>query len=706
MSTRVLDISPFDLNAEINLFSPEGTLQLEKDKEAARQYFLQVVNPTTMFFHSLREKLDYLIANEYYEQEFLDNYSFEFVKSLYKHAYGKKFRFETFMGAYKYYTSYTLKTFDGKNFLERYEDRVVAVALYLARGDEEMALQLVDEIISGRLQPATPTFMNAGKKQRGDMTSCFLLQVQDNLESIGRVISSAMQLSKRGGGVAINLSDIREAGSPIKKIEGIGSGLIPFMKVLEDSFSWINQLGTRQGSCAVYVHAHHPDVLTAISSKAENVDEKIRIKTLSLGIVVPDITFELAKNNEPMYLFSPYDVEREYGIPLSRIKVSEKYHEMVDNPRISKKKINAREFFQTIAELNAESGYPYIIFEDTINRENNIHGYVNMSNLCVEIMQVSTDSEMNPDISYKKVGMDISCNLASLNVAKVMEGGNLAKTVNTSVRALTSVSEFLDIPAVPTINRANSSYHSIGLGAMNLAGFLAKEKIIYGSPESVDFTSVYFYTVRYHALKASNELAREREETFYEFEKSKYATGEFFDKYIFSNRNGYLASTGTLFAKYGIDIPTSEDWENLAEDVAKYGLYNSYLLAVAPTGSISYINNSTASILPAADRVEIRKEGRTGRVYVPAPYLTDENMEFYPNAYDVGYKGIIDVAAAAQRHIDQSISMTLFYKSDATTKDINKAQIYAWKNGIKSIYYSRIQQKGLTQQEECVSCSI
>ena len=325
------------LNAMLNLYDENGKIQLDKDRLAARQYFLQHVNQNTVFFHNLREKLDYLVTEGYYEQEVLDQYSFNFVRDLYDEAYARKFRFPTFLGAFKYYTSYTLKTFDGKRYLERYEDRVCMVALALARGDEQLARDLMDEIISGRFQPATPTFLNAGKKSRGELVSCFLLRVEDNMESIGRSINSALQLSKRGGGVALSLTNIREFGAPIKQIENQSSGVIPVMKLLEDSFSYANQLGARQGAGAVYLHAHHPDIMRFLDTKRENADEKIRIKTLSLGVVIPDITFELARNNEDMYLFSPYDVERVYGVPLTEISVSEKYHEMVADSRIRKK---------------------------------------------------------------------------------------------------------------------------------------------------------------------------------------------------------------------------------------------------------------------------------------------------------------------------------------------------------------------------------
>lgn len=696
------------LNAELNLFDSEGKIQFDKDKEAVRQYFLQDVNKNTVFFHSLKEKLDYLVENEYYEVEVLEMYSFEFIKSLYKRAYAKKFRFPTYLGANKFYTSYALKTFDGTRYLERYEDRVAIVALRLANGDKNLAEQLVDEIMSGRFQPATPTFLNAGKAQRGEPVSCFLLRIEDNMEAIGKSIHNALQLSKRGGGVALLLSNLRESGAPIKKVENQSSGVVPVMKLLEDSFSYANQLGARQGAGAVYLNAHHPDILRFLDTKRENADEKVRIKTLSLGVVLPDITFELAKKNEPMYLFSPYDVERVYGVPFADISVTEKYHEMVDDARIKKTKINAREFFQTIAEIQFESGYPYIMFEDTVNAANPIDGRINMSNLCSEILQVNSPSQFNSAGDYTSIGKDISCNLGSMNVAMAMDSPDFGKTVETAIRALSAVSDMSDISSVPPIEKGNSKSHAIGLGQMNLASYFGRERMFYGSEESIDFTNMYFYTVLYHALCASNRIAEERGETFEGFEKSKYATGEFFEKYINQVWEPKTEKVRELFAKSGIHIPTQEDWMGLAEDVREFGIYNQNLQAVPPTGSISYINNSSASIHPIAAQVEVRKEGKLGRVYFPAPHMTQDNMEYFQDAYEVGYEKIIDVYASATQHVDQGLSLTLFFKDTATTRDLNKAYVYAWKKGIKTIYYIRIRQMALegTQLEGCVSCAL
>lgn len=701
------DLDYHALNAMINLVDSDGKLQLDKDVLALKKFFLDHVNPNTVFFHTLKEKLEYLVDNEYYDEKVLSQYSFDFIKSLFQRAYDFKFRFETFVGAQKYYKSYTLKTFDGERYLERFEDRVCMNALALAEGNEKLAEYFLDEIISGRFQPATPTFLNCGKKQRGELVSCFLLRVEDNMESIGRAITSSLQLSKRGGGVALCLSNIRETGAPIKKVKGQSSGLIPVMKMLEDAFSYANQLGQRQGAGAVYINVHHPDILNFLDTKRENADEKIRIKTLSLGVVIPDITFRLAKDGEPMYLFSPYDVEQVYGKPFGDISVTELYDEMVADKRIRKSKIDPRELFQRLAEIQFESGYPYIMFEDTVNAANPIDGRINMSNLCSEILQVNTASVLDEDGSYLSVGKDISCNLGSMNVAKAMDG-NLAKTVETAIRALTAVSDMSDIKSVPTIQNGNNKSHAIGLGQMNLHGYFAREEMFYGSEESLDFTNMYFMTVTYHALNTSNMIANERGQTFEGFEKSKYASGEYFDKYTNQVWEPKTEKVKEIFRKAGVTIPSQRDWEKLKDAVMDTGLYNQNLQAVPPTGSISYINNSTSSIHPIASKIEVRKEGSLGRTYYPAAFMTNDNLEYYQDAYEIGHEAIIDVYAEATKHVDQGLSLTLFFRDNVTTRTINKAQIYAWKKGIKTLYYVRLRQNALTgtEVEGCVSCTL
>ncbi|MCU7785272.1 class 1b ribonucleoside-diphosphate reductase subunit alpha [Lelliottia amnigena] len=696
------------LNAMLNLYDREGHIQFGKDAEAVDAFFAAHVRPNSVPFASQDARLDFLVNEGYYEERVLTRYDRSFVLNLFERAHASGFRFQTFLGAWKYYTSYTLKTFDGKRYLESFEDRVCMVALTLAQGDENLAQQLMDEMLSARFQPATPTFLNCGKAQRGELVSCFLLRIEDNMESIGRAVNSALQLSKRGGGVAFLLSNLRESGAPIKRIENQSSGVIPVMKMLEDAFSYANQLGARQGAGAVYLHAHHPDILRFLDTKRENADEKIRIKTLSLGVVIPDITFQLAKENAEMALFSPYDIERIYGKPFGDVAISELYDELLADDRVRKKFINARDFFQTLAEIQFESGYPYIMYEDTVNRANPIAGRINMSNLCSEILQVNSASTYDENLDYAHIGKDISCNLGSLNIAHTMDSPDFGRTVETAIRGLTAVSDMSHIRSVPSIETGNAASHAIGLGQMNLHGYLAREGIAYGSPEGLDFTNLYFYTITWHALKTSMKLARERNQRFAGFEDSRYASGEYFNQYLENSWQPKTEKVRALFARAGVTLPTREMWQQLRDDVMRYGIYNQNLQAVPPTGSISYINHATSSIHPIVSKIEIRKEGKTGRVYYPAPFMTNENLALYQDAYEIGPEKIIDTYAEATKHVDQGLSLTLFFPDTATTRDINKAQIYAWKKGIKTLYYIRLRQLALegTEIEGCVSCAL
>lgn len=717
--SKMQEVTYFKLNNELNR-AVDGKIPVHKDKEAARAYFLEHVNPNTVFFYTLDEKLDYLIDNDYLEAEFLNKYSRDFVKQLMTITYNKKFRFKSFMSAFKFYTQYAMKTNDGKRYLERYEDRIVFCALYLANGNEELAINLASEMIHQRYQPATPTFLNAGRKRRGELVSCFLIQVTDDMNSIGRAINSALQLSRIGGGVGVSLSNIRAAGDPIKKIENASSGIVPVMKLLEDSFSYSNQLGQRNGAGAVYLNVFHPDIVAFLSTKKENADEKIRVKTLSLGLVVPDKFYELCAKDSTMYLFSPYDVEREYGVPFSYVDITAEYDNLVNNPNIKKSKIQARELENEISKLQQESGYPYVVNIDTANRANAVDGKIIMSNLCSEILQVQKPSLINDAQEFEVLGTDISCNLGSTNIPNLMQSSDFGKSVETMVRALTYVTDASNIVAVPTVKNGNDKAHTIGLGAMGLHTMFALNQMEYGSPESIEFTDVYFKLLNYYTLVASNTIAKERNQSFDGFEKSKYYTGEYFDEHaldvVFEHEK-----VAKLFEN--IAVPTKEDWLTLKENVKQFGLYHQNRLAIAPTGSISYVNESSASLHPIIRLIEERQEKKTGKTYYPAPYLSNDTLPYYKSAYDTDMRKVIDVYAAAQKHIDQGMSLTLFMRSDIpeglyewkngrtnkmTTRDLNILRNYAWKKGIKSIYYVRT----FTENSEevganaCESCTI
>ncbi|MGT2925777.1 class 1b ribonucleoside-diphosphate reductase subunit alpha [Streptococcus cuniculipharyngis] len=714
---NLTDVSYFRLNNEINR-PVNGQIPLHKDREALKAFFHENVLPNTKSFATISDKIAYLLEHDYLEEAFIQAYRPEFIEELAQALKNENFRFKSFMAAYKFYQQYALKTNDGHYYLESIEDRVLFNALYFADGNEELARDLAMEMINQRYQPATPSFLNAGRSRRGELVSCFLIQVTDDMNAIGRSINSALQLSRIGGGVGISLSNLREAGAPIKGFAGAASGVVPVMKLFEDSFSYSNQLGQRQGAGVVYLDVFHPDILNFLSTKKENADEKIRVKTLSLGITVPDKFYELARNNEDMYLFSPYSIEREYGVPFSYIDISSKYDELVANPNITKTKIKARDLETEISKLQQESGYPYIINVDTANRTSPIDGKIIMSNLCSEILQVQTPSQINDAQEFVKLGTDISCNLGSTNVLNMMTSPDFGRSIRTMTRALTFVTDASSIEAVPTIKNGNDQAHTIGLGAMGLHSYFAQHHMTYGSPESIEFTSIYFMLMNYWTLVESNNIARERGKTFVNFDKSTYADGSYFDKYITGQFVPQSDLVKELFA--GHFIPQAEDWINLRQAVMAHGLYHQNRLAVAPNGSISYINDCSASIHPITQRIEERQEKKIGKIYYPANGLSTDTIPYYTSAYDMDMRQVIDVYAAATEHVDQGLSMTLFMRSEIpmgiyewktetkqTTRDLSILRHYAFNKGIKSIYYIRTftddgEEVGSNQCESCV----
>lgn len=688
------------LNNEIMVKNGDD-FQLEKDKEAVYSYFVDYVNKNTVFFHNLKEKMKYLIKNDYYIN-FYEMYTHEEIKEVFKLVYDKKFRFASFMSASKFYQSYALKDDTENKFLERYEDRIAIVSLYLAQGNLEKAKEYALMLINQEYQPATPTFLNSGKKRSGELVSCFLDEMGDNLSGIGYIFDSAMKLSSLGGGVSINLSKIRARSEAIKGVEGRASGVLPIMKILEDIFSYANQLGQRAGAGAVYLNVFHADINEFLDSKKINVDEKIRIKTLSTGVIIPDKFMELAEQDEVCYIFYPHTVFLEYGKYLDDMDMNEMYEKLVDNPNVKKKKINVRELLVKISQSQKESGYPYLFFKDNANKEHALKeiGDIKFSNLCTEIMQLSEISDINPYYEEDILRRGISCNLGSLNIATIMENKRIKEATKAAIDSLTMVSDLTSIDVVPTIKKANDELHSVGLGAMNLHGFFAKNYIMYESREALDFCNVFFMIVNYYSLERSMEIAKERKETFKDFEKSEYANGNYFNKYIEKDFLPQTEKVKSLFE--GIYIPTKEDWGKLKVEVMEHGVYNAYRMAIAPNQSTSYIMNSTASVMPVVDTIEVREYGDSTTFY-PMPYLTNDNFFFYKSAYDMDQKNILKLISVIQRHVDQGISTILYTKSTDNTRDLSRLYIYAHKLGLKSLYYTRTRKATI---EECISCSV
>lgn len=679
---------------------------MEKDKEALSSYIEEFIQPKLRKFNNLEERLKYLIDEGYYSKEVINQYSIDVIKNIYDMIDKHKFEFQSYMSANKFYQNYALKSNDGKEILETYNDKVLIVALTLGNGNKDLALNLADKIVKQEFQPATPTFLNAGRKRAGEMVSCFLLSVEDSTEGISYAISSSNHLSKIGGGVALNLSKLRASGESIKDIEGAAGGVVGVAKMLEQSFSYFNQMGARQGSGAVYLTVFHPDFELLMDTKKINADEKIRLATLSLGAIIPDKFMELAEKNEVAYAFYPHTVYKKYGVSLDEIEMDEWYDKLVNDSDIRKKEINPRQMLTKIAQMQQESGYPYVVYIDTANREHTLKdvGIIKMSNLCCEIFQYQTPSEIEGYGGKNEWGQDISCNLGSLNIANVMDNKTIESTVETAIRALSFVADSTDIKPVPTVSNSNSKSHSIGLGAMNLHGYLVRENILYTSDDAIDFSNVFFAMVRYYSIKASMKIAIERNQTFEGFDKSEYVKGrnsKVLSKYY---EQSYLPKSEKVRALFeGIYIPTKEDWTKLLDEVKEKGIYNAYLMAVAPTQSISYVQNATSSIMPITEPVEVRTYGDSTTIY-PMPFLTNDNMLYYQSAYRMDMRKVIDLVATVQNHVDQGISTTLFVTDEKTTRDIARHYIYAYKKGLKSLYYTRT--KMTRDTHECLVCSV
>ena len=689
------------LNNEI-MIQKDGKFQFDKDKEAVHSYFVDYINQNTVFFHDLKEKIDYLIKNDYYEEEFLSRYTFEEIKEVFKEAYAKKFRFPSFMSAFKFYNDYALKTNDKKKILERYEDRISIVALFFANGDKEKAKEFVRMMINQEYQPSTPTFLNAGRKRRGELVSCFLLEVNDSLNDISRAIDISMQLSKLGGGVSLNLSKLRAKGEAIKDVENATKGVVGVMKLLDNAFRYADQMGQRQGSGAAYLNIFHRDINDFLDTKKISADEDVRVKTLSIGVVIPDKFIELAREDKAAYVFYPHTVYKAYGEHLDEMDMNEMYDRLVEDPRVKKEKIHPRKMLEKLAMLRSESGYPYIMFQDNVNNAhaNNHISKVKFSNLCSEVLQASQVSSYTDYGQEDEIGLDISCNLGSLNILNVMKNKSLEQTVKLATDSLTHVSETTNITNAPAVKKANKAMKSIGLGAMNLHGFLAQNNIAYESEEARDFANTFFMMMNFYSIERSAEIAKEKGETYHGYEGSAYATGEYFEKYVTQDFSPKFEKVAKLFE--GMHIPTKEDWEQLKQFVKEHGLYHSYRLCIAPTGSISYVQSSTASVMPIMERIEERTYGNS-KTYYPMPGLAPSNWFYYKEAYDMDMFRVVDMISTIQQHVDQGISFTLFLKDTMTTRDLNRIDLYAHHKGIKTLYYARTKDTG---QEGCLSCVV
>lgn len=674
---------------------------LKKDQEACDTYLKEEILPNYMRFSSSKERIDYLIENDYYEEAFFKLYTTEQLEEIYRYAYENPFKFKSYMGAFKFYNDYAMKNKMKDKYLEVYEDRLVVIALYHAQGDFIRAMDMLKALLKQVFIPATPTFLNTGKKHRGEFVSCFLLEMGDSLNDISRVLEFSMQLSKLGGGVSIHLSNLRAKGEDIKNIKHVAKGVVAVAKLLDNGFRYADQMGQRQGAGAVYLNVFHSDIEDFLNSKKINADDDIRLKTLSLGVVIPDKMIELARENKKMALFYPHTIKKEYGEDFGdlAINMDRYYDEWVANPNVGKRYVDPRKLLDLIATVQGESGYPYIMFSDNVNKANPLKDKIKFSNLCTEILQPSRLSHYADygKTQQDRIGQDISCNLASGQIENMMDNKMIKESVYAAMDIMNSVSDKTDIAHVPAVAKANRLMHSVGFGMMGLHAYLAKNYIAYGSEESIELVDVFFNMINYYSLQHSMEKAKETQTVFYGFEDSKYADGSYFD----DRKAIYPKSDKVKSLFEGIYIPSDEDWNQLKKYVMEYGLYNSNRLAVAPNGSTSYIMATSAGVTPIKQLVEERTYGNS-KTYFPMPHLETASF-MYEDAYTIDNYKVIDVISTIQKHVDQGISFELCITSSLTTRDLVRYYLYAHHKGIKTLYYTRTRK---LKVDECIACAV
>ncbi|WP_221090383.1 class 1b ribonucleoside-diphosphate reductase subunit alpha [Deinococcus aquaedulcis] len=674
------------------------------DQAALESYLSQKVRPNMVAFPSLQARIDALVARGVWDAGVFARYAPQEVQAVFARAEALGFQFRSFMGAHKFYSEYATMTPDRTAWLERYEDRLSVTAL--ARSDSGAgALELVEHLVTQTFTPATPTLMNSGKANTGRLVSCFLLQdCTDNLDSITKTLAFVAELSKGGGGIGVELSNLRARGESLRGLQNVTKGVMGVAKMLDHMLRYADQAGQRPGAGAIYLNVLHADFLDTLSAKKIATDEDARLKTLSVGATIPDIFMAKARAGEDIYQFYPHSLAQETGREFTDIDWTRDYEALAANPRLRKKRVSARRVLEEIAVTQGESGYPYLLFEGHANRANPIPnvGTIKMSNLCSEILQPTRPSTFYPygQEHRDQVGLDVSCNLASLVIEQSLASGDLGRVVRAAVRLLDNVARSTAIHEVPAVKRANDEMRSVGLGAMGLHSFLAKNELVYGSPEALEFVDVYFAAVHYHARRTSMEIARDTGFVFSGFEGSRYQSGEHFAQYLQQDFAPRTPEVQALFA--GHTLPTRQDWAGLVADIQQHGLAHSFVMAIAPTGSISYVSHASASIMPVTERVETRTSNKARTVY-PMPHLNELTEWFYEEAYDMDQRRVIDTVATAQKHVDQGISCTLFVPSTASTRTLQRYYLYAYARGLKTLYYTRLKKVSV---EDCAGCAV
>jgi ribonucleoside-diphosphate reductase alpha chain len=605
-----------------------------------------------------------------------------------------------YLGLHTIATRY-LATDHEKNIYELPQERWMVIAMYLMQDEKSSQReQLVTEaywaLSNLYMTVATPTLTNAGKTH-GQLSSCFIDTVDDSLQSIYDSNTDIAKLSKNGGGIGVYMGKIRGRGSSIKGYKGMSSGVVPWIKQLNNTAVNVDQLGTRKGAIAIYLDVWHHDIEAFLDLKLNNGDDRMRAHDIFTGVCLPDYFMEQVENRGDWYLFDPHEVREVMGYSLEDFYDEEKgdgewrrkYEECVQSDLLTKKQVPAISIMKRIMKSQLESGTPFMFYRDEVNRQNsNEHnGMIYCSNLCTEITQNQSPTEFleeyveNEDTIVKKykAGDYVVCNLSSINLGKAVPDGVLDRLIKIQVRMLDNVIDINTLPIKQT-QMTNQKYRAIGLGTFGWHHLLALKNMKWETEEAVQFADDLYEQVAYLTVKNSMELSKEKG-SYPAFAGSNWETGSYFTK------KGY----------------TDEKWTALKEEVAENGMRNGYLMAVAPNSTTAMIAGSTASIDPIF-KAFYNEEKKDFKIPTTAPDLNHNTYDIYRrSAYIVDQRWSIKQNAARQKHIDQSISFNFYVPNTIKASVLLDLHMRAWSEGLKTTYYVRSTSNDVEECEWCQS---
>ncbi|KMY54235.1 ribonucleotide-diphosphate reductase subunit alpha [Bacillus sp. FJAT-27231] len=637
-----------------------------------------------------------LIEEGIYNPHLNTSYTKDEIEELSKLIDPEKDKLFTYIGIVTLSERYLARTLD-KQPAELPQERWLIIAMTLMMNEPKSTrLHYVKEaywaLSNLYMTTATPTLANAGKSY-GQLSSCFIDTVDDSLQGIFDANTDAANLSKNGGGLGIYLGKIRSQGSDIKGFKNVSSGVIPWMKQLNNTAVSVDQLGQRQGAIAVYLDIWHKDIFSFLETRLNNGDERRRTHDLFTGVTIPDLFMEAVDKREDWHLFDPHEVRKVMGYSLED-SFDEKrgegtfrtrYKECVAHPHISKKTVPAIEIMKAIMISQLETGTPYMFYRDTVNRANpNKHtGMVYASNLCTEICQnmsptvvIEEKTEDGKIVVTKDPGDYVVCNLSSISLARAVMDEVLERLIPIQVRMLDNVIDMNNIPVLQA-QLTNKKYRGIGLGTFGWQHLLALKGLSWESNEAVHYCDELYEQIAFLTIQASAELAAEKG-SYPVFAGSDWDSGAYFEQ---RDYNG---------AK----------WQQLKETVKTSGMRNGYLLAVAPNSSTALIAGSTAGIDPIF-RKEYMEEKKNYKIPVTAPDLSAQTTWYYKTVYFIDQHWSIRQNAKRQRHIDQAVSFNLYVRNDIKAKALLDLHLDAWESGLKTTYYVRSTASDI---EECESC--